>query len=101
MPTGSNTIFFINRDMVPKDYIPTYGRIVVLERPHKAEKKQTRLTVGNNLSNYPFEVNTPTANMTTSKMLFNSVVFTPEAKFVTTDVSDFYLNTLMSIGKYM
>jgi hypothetical protein len=37
----------------------------------------------------------PTVDMTTVKCLINSVVSTPEAKFMTMDISDFYLNTPM------
>jgi hypothetical protein len=39
--------------------------------------------------------------MTTVKCLLNSVVSTPDAKFMTLDISDFYLNTPMERYKYM
>jgi hypothetical protein len=81
--------------------MPTYGRIVVSVRPQKAEKFRTRLTVGGNLINYPFEVSTPTADLTTAKLLFNSVISTPGAKFLVTDIKDFYLNTEMDRFEYM
>lgn len=101
MPTGTNTIAFIHKDNIPTGRIPTYGRIVVSVRPQKTEKFRTRLTVGGNLINYPFEVSMPTADLTTAKILFNSVVSTPGAKFMVTDIKDFYLNTEMERYKYM
>ena len=38
---------------------------------------------------------TPTANLLTVKLLLNSVVSTPGAKFLGLDLTDFYLNTPM------
>jgi hypothetical protein len=101
MPTGTNTIAFIKKADVPADRAPTYGRIVVSVRPQKAEKYRTRLTVGGNLINYPFEVSTPTADLTTAKLLLNSIISTPNAKFLVTDIKDFYLNTKMERYEYM
>ena len=49
--------------------------------------------MGGNRINYPGEVATPTAEMLVAKMLFNSVVSTPGAKFMTIDISNFYLQT--------
>jgi hypothetical protein len=39
--------------------------------------------------------------MTTAKILFNSVISTPDARFMCTDVKDFYLNTPMARYEYM
>ncbi len=101
MPTGTGTIKFIPVTQVPDGRKPTYGRIVVSVRPQKTEKYRTRLTVGGNLIEYPFEVSTPTADLTTAKLLFNSVVSTPNAKFMVTDIKDFYLNTEMARHEFM
>ena len=35
------------------------------------------------------------------KLLLNSVISTPDAKFMTIDIKDFYLNTPMDRFKYM
>ncbi len=69
--------------------------------PQKTEKAQTRLTVGGNLIDYPWEVTTPTADLATAKLLFNSVISTPGAHFLTMDIKDFYLNTPMESPKFM
>jgi hypothetical protein len=50
---------------------------------------------------YPDNVSTPTADLTTAKVLLNSVVSAPQAKFIVTDIKDFYLSTKMKRYKYM
>jgi hypothetical protein len=101
IPEGTNTIFFINHNQVPTDRKVTYGRIVCTIRPQKKETHHTRLTVGGNLINYPYDVSTPTADITTAKIIFNSVVSTPNAKFIGLDIKYFYLNTKMERYEYM
>lgn len=101
MTNGTDTIKFIPRNQLPTGRKATYGRIVVSVRPQKAEPLRTRLTVGGNLIDYPHDKSTPTADITTAKILFNAVLSTPNAKFVTLDIKDFYLNTYMPQHKYM
>ncbi len=43
--------------------------------------------------NYPGEVATPAADMLVTKMLFNSDISTRGARFMTMDISNFYLMT--------
>ena len=45
--------------------------------------------MGGNRINFPGEVGTPTADLLLVKILFNSVVSTPGAKFMTMDIKDF------------
>jgi hypothetical protein len=101
MPTGSGTIHFITPDQIPKGKFATYARIVCDIRPQKAEKHRVRLTVGGNLINYPHKVSTPTADISTVKCLFNSVVSTLNAIFTGADIKDFYLNTPLEEYEYM
>ena len=49
--------------------------------------------VGGGRINYPGEVATPTADMLVVKMVFNSIVSTRDAKFMTMDISNFYRMT--------
>ena len=100
---GTNTIFFIAKSQVPADRLKdvTYGKFVCKVRPEKKEPNRTRLTVGGNRVNYPFEVGTPTADMLLAKILFNSVVSTENARFMTIDISNFYLNTPMKRYEYV
>ena len=100
---GTDTIRFIHKSDIPYDRWKdvTYGRIVVDFRPQKSEPHRTRLTVGGNKINYPFETSTPTADLATIKVLWNSTISTPGAKFVTMDVKNFYLMTPMERPEYM
>ncbi len=59
-------------------------------RPKKAEPNRTRFTVGGDRINYLGKVTTPTAEMLVAKMLFNSVISTKGACFMTMDISNFY-----------
>jgi hypothetical protein len=47
-------------------------------------------TMGGNLINYPGDCKTPTAYLLTVKLLLNSIISTPNAKFMTLDLKDFY-----------
>jgi hypothetical protein len=100
---GTNTIHFIHRDEVPEDRMKdvTYGQFVCTIRPEKKEQNRTRLVVGGDRVNYPGEVATPTAEMLVAKLLFNSVVSTPGARFFTMDVGNFYLNTPLKRPEYI
>ncbi|KAL7525184.1 hypothetical protein ACHAXR_004198, partial [Thalassiosira sp. AJA248-18] len=99
----TNTIFFINKEDVPQERFKdtTYGKFVCVVRPQKAEPNRTRLTVGGNRINYPGEVGTPTADMILIKCMLNSVVSTPDAKFMGIDISNFYLNTPLPRYEYL
>jgi hypothetical protein len=56
--------------------------------------------MGRSLVNYPDNCGTPTANLLTIKMIFNSIISTPNAKFMTIDIKDFYLMTPMERYEY-
>ena len=89
--TGTNTIFFVYKKDVPADRWRdvTYGRVVVNFRPEKEDPYRTRLTVGGDCVNYPYDCGTPTVDLATVKYLLNSVISTPLAKFMTIDIKDF------------
>ena len=94
---------FIREQEVPKQRKKdvTYGSFVCNVRPEKKEQNRTRFTVGRDEINYPGEVGTPTAEMMVAKILFNSVVSTPGARFMTMDISYFYLNTPLKQPEYL
>jgi len=70
-------------------------------RENKAEKHRTRLTVGGDRINYPEDCGTATADLLTVKLLLNSVISTRNAKFMTLDIKNFYLNTPMERYEYL
>ena len=102
LATDTETIGFIRKSEIPIDRRKdeTYARIVVDERPEKADPDQTRITMGGDKINYPGDCGTPTADLLTVKILFNSIVSTPGAKFMTLDIKDFYLMTPMDRYEY-
>jgi hypothetical protein len=101
---GTNTIVFIKKNQVPQDRAKdmTYGLITTLIRPEKLDKpNRTRLVAGGDRVHYPGDAGTPTANLLTVKLLLNSIISTPNAKFMAMDIKDFYLNTPMARYEYM
>jgi hypothetical protein len=99
--TGTNTIFFIPRSALPKGRKATYLRVVSSLRPEKSNPRRVRWTVGGDRVHYPGVVTTQTADLTTAKILFNSVLSTKNAKMLTTNLKDFYLRTPMEQYEYM
>ena len=90
----TDTIKFIALEQIPKSrrkYV-TYARIVCNKRPQKEEVNRTRIAVDGNLINCPFDCGTPTADMITVKLLLNSVISTPRAKWMTLDII-FFIST--------
>ena len=97
--TNTNTIVFICKNQVPKERAKdvTYGLITTLIRPKKIdEPNRTRLVAGGDRVHYPGNASTPTANLLTIKLLINNIIPTAGAKFMTMDIKDFFLNTLMA-----
>ena len=99
----TKTIRFIREDEIPskRKRDVTYGSFLCTVRPEKAEPNRTRFTVGGDRINYPGEVATPTAEMLVAKILFNSVISTPGARFMTMDISNFYLMTPLKRPEYI
>ena len=101
MPQGTNTIIPIQQRDIPTGRKATYVKYVCNIRPQKTEKHRTRITVGGNLITYPGNTSTPTADMTTAKLLMNSTISQPDAKWLGIDLKDFYLNTPMERREYI
>jgi hypothetical protein len=84
--TSTNTIVFIRKNQVPQDRakVVTYGLITCLIGPEKIEEpNQTRVVAGSNKVHYPGDAGTPTADLLTVKLLINSTISTPNAKYMT------------------
>ncbi len=100
LATTTETIFFVKKDKIPDDMKgnETYARIVCAYCNGKKDKYRTHITMGGNLVNYPGDCRTPTANLLTVKLLLNSIISTPNAKFMTLNLEDFYL--MIPIKRY-
>jgi hypothetical protein len=88
----TNTMYFIPVTKLPPARKPTYHRPVCADQPNKENPIQVRGTVGGNLINYPHDVSTKTAGLITAKIMFNSTISTPGARFLVLNIKDFYLN---------
>ena len=98
---GTDTIRFIKVGDIPGGRKATYLRICSTDRPQKKKMRRVRFTVGGDRVEYPGKVSTKTASIATAKMLCNSIVSTPGAKFMTMDTKDFHLCTPMDRYEYM
>ena len=101
MKKGTNTIFFVKQSAVPSDRRVSYVRLVASMRPNKAEIHRVRVTAGGDRLPYPGVTSTDTASLTTTKCLLNSVISTPNAKFMTADIKDFYYGTPLPRFEYV
>ena len=79
----------------------TYVRVVCNYQAQKKEKEQTRIMIGRDRTNCSFDWGTPIAELLTIKLLLNSVIFTLGVKFMTIDISNFYLITPMDRYEFL
>ena len=98
---GTNTIDFIPRSDVPFGTTVTYGRIVCTYRPQKTKNHRTCLTAGGNIFICLCGFSAPISDMKTEKLLFNSVISMPGARFIKLDLKNFYLKTPLPEPRYM
>jgi hypothetical protein len=78
-----------------------YGRIVCNFFQQNKEQNCTRLPVEGNQIGYPGNKSTPTAGLTTAKMLINLTISMPRAIFLGINLANFYLNTPLPNYKYV
>jgi hypothetical protein len=77
---GMDTIHFIKVTDIPPGRKATYlQQFLVAGSPNKENPHRVRFTVGRDKVEYPGEVPTKTAGLTTAKILFSSVISTPGA----------------------
>jgi hypothetical protein len=98
---GMNSMHFIHKNQVPKNKTITYARFVADVRPQKDEPNRMRLTAGGDRLPYDGKKSTETAGLETTKILLNSVISTPGARFACFDISNMYLNTKLPSPEYM
>jgi hypothetical protein len=101
---GTNAIFVMTHAeilLIPADRTIMYARVVVDFRPQKADPHRIRITAGVNLIHYPGELTTCTADLTTSKLMWNSVLSTEGAKYMCLDIKNFYFTAPLDRYEYM
>jgi len=85
---GTNTFHPIPYNAIPKDHRNeiTFTKVVCSVRPDKADPNRTRITIGGNRISYPHDVGIPTGSLELLKILINSILSTPNAKFASFDI---------------
>ena len=99
----TNTLQFVSAGTKPKDRKATYLKHVCTEKikpPGLVPVKRVRTTVGGDKVHYEGETAAYTAGLKTVKLLWNAVLSTPGAKFMTMDVKNFYLYTRLKFPEY-
>jgi hypothetical protein len=91
MSTGTSTLSFIYKAQVPRHKKTTYILVVCADRPEKPNPRRVRWTAGGDRIFYPGNKNTKTADIATAKLMLNSVIITPNGRFMTIDLKYFYL----------
>ena len=91
---GTNSVFVMTHKEIDiakqSGHKWTYSQIVVDYRPQKEDPNCIRIAVGGNLITYKGNTLTRTANLTTSKLLRNSVLSTDGAQYMCLDINNFY-----------
>jgi hypothetical protein len=84
------------------------GRIASYYNPQVSEKvkngvlqRRIRGVIGGNISDYSGQTSSSTASMESIKVLINSTLSKPGWKFMTADITDFYLGSPMERPEYM
>jgi hypothetical protein len=101
MPTGTKTMHFMHPLELPAKQKATYLSICANYCHHKAKPECIQFTIRGDKINYKDKESTPTAKVTTFKLLINSIISTKDACFMTADIKDFYLKTPMNQFEYM
>ena len=100
---GTDTYRLIRLSDIPQDRRKEicFSRVVCEIRPQKEDQNRTRITIAGNRIVFPGEVATPTASLVLVKLIVNSVLSCPGAKFCSFDVKNFYLGTPMERPEYV
>jgi hypothetical protein len=101
---GTNSIFVMTHykiKCIPPNQTVTYACVVVDFYPQKADPHQIRISAGGNLIDYPGELLTWTADLTTSKLMWNSVLSTEGAKYMCLDIKNVFLTAPLDRFEYM
>ena len=69
--------------------------------PKKADPNRVRITTGGDRLDYHGETSTETESIETAKILINSVLSTKNAKFMSIDISSFYIQNDLSDYQYI
>jgi hypothetical protein len=102
---GTKSIFVMTHNVIekiPKNETVTYAHVVVDFHPQKVDPHCIRIMARGNLINYPGELSMQTADLTTSKLMWTSILSTADAKYMCLlDIKNFYLAAPLDRFEYM
>jgi hypothetical protein len=100
---GTHTFFLIgyHNILCHKRKEICHTMVVCEVRPEKDDPNCTRIMINSNRICFPGNVGTNTTSLELAKLLLNSVLSCPGARFSSIDLKDFYLNTPMPDPKYV
>ena len=100
---GTNTFHAIRYNNIPLDQQKgiAFSKVVCVFCPEKSDPNRTRITIAGQNIKWPGEVGTNTASLDILKLLLNSDLSCKEAKFVTFDIKNFYLQTHLDRPEYV
>ncbi len=84
-----------------KNQTVTYALVIVNYHPQKADPHRIWIAADGNLINYPGELSTQTADLTTSKLMWNCILSTKGTKDMCLDIKYFYLTAPLDCFKFM
>ena len=101
---GTNSIFVMTHAKIKQacaDKVTfTYAKIVMDFCPQKEDPYRIQITARGNLLTYQGNVSTRTADLSTSKLLWNSVLSTEDVKYMCLDIKNFYLTAALNYFVY-
>jgi len=89
---GTKTLVPIHRHNIPMDKVAAHIRIVADVRPQKPDPHRIQITVGGSSIVVNYNVGTPTADLATGKILINSTLSTPGARWTVFDLMNMHCN---------
>jgi hypothetical protein len=99
----SGTIRPLHFPDIPENTVVTYVNPVCTEKLNddaETLKLRTRVTIGGDRIDYPYDKSAVTANMEALKLLINAMI-SENANWSTIDISDFYLGTPLPHPEYI
>ena len=100
---GTNTFRLIKFADIPQDirHEICHSMVVCEVKPHKKAPNRTRITIAGSQICYLRDVGTPTGSLDLVKLIINSVLSCRNARFVSFDFKNFYLQTPMDRSEYV
>ena len=100
---GTDTFRLIHFEDIPEDRRDDicFTNVVCEVRPQKDDPNRTRITIAGGRICVPWDIGTPTASLELVKLIINSVLSRPGAKFAAFDIKNFYLSAPMERPEYV